>query len=769
MSNISKNFQNKAKRGLKCGAYADGVVPSYEEQAAAMEAEQIAAAKAKFAPQPKPGLMARVFGAARPAPTPAPEPAPAPSVVDTIKNRNNTLRTIANYANGKVPTHVGPGVVDGPGGPREDRVPAMLSDDEAVLPAKTVQALGGPEAVEALIEQTNDGRPPARGLSAGKFANGMYPARGEIIQDGVRTGTARSPAVSKPNWTTPGTQLVQTEPVTRSSTPYQDGVRTPGGAAKGPDWTQPRSMPTGRSTASPGAGPTGPAAYEGVLPGNETAKYDPRMDPNSGRAGPKAAPTGGATYEGTSRPWTEPKAWNRAAGEFGEDVGPALRKLGDRAVATAGRAIDYAKNSRLISGTAKLAGRGALALGAAQSVKNVYDVAKDEDATWVDAVGQAAGEIGKAASSAVGGVFGGTAGAVGGGAGADYVIDAAGGNVAKYAHLPSQRELSKNMTEEDIKRATLDANGAVDVAKYERGYEARKKNGTTYEGGKVTKHALPQEELEAADERGRTVEEGRQAVAALGASAAPTKRTIEDAAIEMLDANRRPRNGYDEEDIKRFTELGRTLGRYGRRHFLNEVHAADANNINAAGHGMTFAANIRGQNINREIGQMQTRATMANNRMGNQWKQLETQADRHSKFLDSQFGPVLNKDGSTNETRQAFDNALQATMAKFGRTHLGQVSDEELRDLMTRYAIVEDAQPGMIRRVLGRATKSPSVHYATPYDVDIEEAKAGVLSPSTKITGVPFGVWTSTVDGSGGLTGTIDGERARVLYGKGDK
>lgn len=160
---------------------------------------------------------------------------------------------------------------------------------------------------------------------------------------------------------------------------------------------------------------------------------------------------------------------------------------------------------------------------------------------------------------------------------------------------------------------------------------------------------------------------------------------------------------------------------------------------------------------------------LANNRMGYQWKQIENQADRHSKFLDSQLGPVLNKDGSTNETRQAFDNALQATMAKFGRTHLGQVSDEELRDLMTRYAIVEDAQPGMIRRVLGRVNGSPSVHYASPYDVDIEKAKAGVLSPSTKITGVPFGVWTSTVDGSGGLTGTIDGERARMLHGKGDK
>jgi hypothetical protein len=66
------------------------------------------------------------------------------------------------------------GIVRGPGGPRDDKVPleiagvpVKLSNQEAVLPARTVDALGGPEAVERLIERTN-GRPPERrGLRAG--------------------------------------------------------------------------------------------------------------------------------------------------------------------------------------------------------------------------------------------------------------------------------------------------------------------------------------------------------------------------------------------------------------------------------------------------------------------------------------------------------------------------------------------------------------------------------------------------------------------------
>lgn len=72
------------------------------------------------------------------------------------------------------------GIVRGKGGPTDDAVPMTvggvdvnLSNKEAVLPAKTVQALGGPSAVEDLIETTN-GKPPVKhGLRAGgKYMTG---------------------------------------------------------------------------------------------------------------------------------------------------------------------------------------------------------------------------------------------------------------------------------------------------------------------------------------------------------------------------------------------------------------------------------------------------------------------------------------------------------------------------------------------------------------------------------------------------------------------
>ena len=73
------------------------------------------------------------------------------------------------------------GIVRGPGGPTDDDVPMRvsgrdveLSNTEAVLPAKTVQALGGPKAVEELIEDTN-GKPPVKGglRDGGDYATGV--------------------------------------------------------------------------------------------------------------------------------------------------------------------------------------------------------------------------------------------------------------------------------------------------------------------------------------------------------------------------------------------------------------------------------------------------------------------------------------------------------------------------------------------------------------------------------------------------------------------
>lgn len=51
-------------------------------------------------------------------------------------------------------THVGPGPVSGPGGPVDDKIPAMLSDGEYVLPADTAKAIGK-EKLDKIVEKTH--------------------------------------------------------------------------------------------------------------------------------------------------------------------------------------------------------------------------------------------------------------------------------------------------------------------------------------------------------------------------------------------------------------------------------------------------------------------------------------------------------------------------------------------------------------------------------------------------------------------------------------
>lgn len=100
------------------------------------------------------------------------------------------------------------GIVRGKGGPTDDMVPMRvngvdvnLSNTEAVLPAKTVQALGGPEAVEGLIEQTN-GKPPVK---SGLRAGGEY-SRG-VVYDELEVG--QPPATGQPGsaWAAIGNAL----------------------------------------------------------------------------------------------------------------------------------------------------------------------------------------------------------------------------------------------------------------------------------------------------------------------------------------------------------------------------------------------------------------------------------------------------------------------------------------------------------------------------------------------------------------------------------
>lgn len=90
-----------------------------------------------------------------------------PSAIDSMMKHKQDLREVSNYARG--------GIVKGIGSPTSDSVPVHLSKGEAVLPAKTVAALGGPEAVKKMIAETN-GKPPVEGVRAGgKYAAGVSP------------------------------------------------------------------------------------------------------------------------------------------------------------------------------------------------------------------------------------------------------------------------------------------------------------------------------------------------------------------------------------------------------------------------------------------------------------------------------------------------------------------------------------------------------------------------------------------------------------------
>lgn len=94
----------------------------------------------------------------------------------------------AKYARGKVPALID-GIVRGPGGPTEDKVDAKVSPKEAILPARTVQAIGGPAAIRALIERTNDGQAPESEVrGGGKYADGAVPGFFDDFHNAMASG-----------------------------------------------------------------------------------------------------------------------------------------------------------------------------------------------------------------------------------------------------------------------------------------------------------------------------------------------------------------------------------------------------------------------------------------------------------------------------------------------------------------------------------------------------------------------------------------------------
>lgn len=126
------------------------------------------------------------------------------------------------------------GRVVGKGGPREDKVPAMLSNGEYVLPAKTAEAMGGPEALDEIVRATNDGREPAVSLRSGAhLANGLVP------YDPV-VGQAPGPVVETPPVRITRAPNPNVDPVMGSAEMRDfmaNNPRAPGGGSPLPDVT----------------------------------------------------------------------------------------------------------------------------------------------------------------------------------------------------------------------------------------------------------------------------------------------------------------------------------------------------------------------------------------------------------------------------------------------------------------------------------------------------------------------------------------------------
>lgn len=176
LSSLRDNLASQGSIGLADG----GVIPreTPEQLMARMAAKYGTTGAAQDAPPP-----VQQPAVSQPAPQPAPQrQGLLGAAVGLIGGRKAAIDRAAGMAEG--------GIVHGPGTPTSDSVPVHLSRGEAVLPHKTVQALGGPEYVENMIEQTN-GKPTAtRGLRAGGNYSRGYPGNLPLAE--VDDLTARS-------------------------------------------------------------------------------------------------------------------------------------------------------------------------------------------------------------------------------------------------------------------------------------------------------------------------------------------------------------------------------------------------------------------------------------------------------------------------------------------------------------------------------------------------------------------------------------------------
>ena len=346
----------------------------------------------------------------RPAPVdPGPPPDTyigLPGVVDAVRNRKVKNAEAADYACGGAVKKRGMaagGMVRfaGRGGPRDDQIPVKVagaeinvSDGEnaVILPAKTAANPAAIQAIEGIIQATNDGRQPKAGIEAGgEYGDGLTPYerarsasmyRGELATRDVMTARAAEqanmqaaleraksqPAINPravpaqpiyhPNWT-PGNNAPVLEGTvetaadraarTAASAPRglpapQPGTSvvprtidwTPGGnapaggpvQARGVDWTYGEGGGPRQGTAAPPQPTQAPKALSAPVPPASAGAPPP----------PAASPPRGAAYA-AGRAYGKAGGASGIAGKALNVVAPAVaayQTLGDNAITVQG-------------------------------------------------------------------------------------------------------------------------------------------------------------------------------------------------------------------------------------------------------------------------------------------------------------------------------------------------------------------------------------------------------------------------------------------------
>lgn len=192
----------RAKRAQAVQKFADGVVQAQPRpspmslrglaQAIGNGFETMSTGAANLAERVIP-IRPRPMPTAAPAPMPVPAaPVPAPAAVTpglgAIGEYSGGMQGVLQRREAAAGLRSGVAQLEGPGTETSDDIPAWLSKGEAVLPAKTVQAVG-PKNIARLIADTN-GKPPVDGIKHGlRAASGAIPGmevREVPIMDDVR-------------------------------------------------------------------------------------------------------------------------------------------------------------------------------------------------------------------------------------------------------------------------------------------------------------------------------------------------------------------------------------------------------------------------------------------------------------------------------------------------------------------------------------------------------------------------------------------------------